>query len=73
MGLQMSKTFPQILCLQVSIPHYSLALFSSFICMCTTFAKTNLHSNRPLIRYWSYFLHTNENNVNESMYYRKET
>ena len=28
----MLKTFPQILCLQVSIPHYSLALFSSFIC-----------------------------------------
>ena len=32
MGLQMSKTFPQILCFQVSIPHYLLALFSSFIC-----------------------------------------
>ena len=27
----MSQIFPQILCLQVSIPNYSLALFSSFI------------------------------------------
>ena len=35
----MSKTIPQILLLQVSVPHYSLALFARFICTCTTFAK----------------------------------
>ena len=70
----MSKTIPQILRLQVSVPHYSLALFARFICTCTTFAKKNTFKRTldsfPVILTGR---RANENNVNDSIYCTEET
>ena len=70
MGLLMSKTIPQILRLQVSVPHYSLALFARFICTCTTFAFKRTLDSFPVILTGR---RANENNVNDSIYCREET
>ena len=49
-GLKYNQFFPQILCLHVSVRHYSLALFSSFICMhvCNR-QKNSLHQKGPSV------------------------
>ena len=71
----MSKTIPQILRLQVSVPHYLLALFAIFICTCTTFAKKKIAFKRTLDSFPVILtgLRANENNVNDSIYCREET
>ena len=71
----MSKTIPQILRLQVSVPHCSLALFARFICTCTTFAKKKNTFKRTLDSFPVILtgLRANESNVNDSIYYREET
>ena len=72
----MSKTIPQILLLQVSVPHYSLALFARFICTCTTFAKKKKFAFKQTLDSFPVILRglrANENNVNDSIYCREET
>ena len=72
-----TKFFPSDFVFSSERPHYSLALFSSFIFTCTTCGKkkTNLQSKGPF-NYFPVILRsfrTNENKVNDNMYCRTET
>ena len=53
MGLQMSQIFPREFVFMSERPHYSLALFSSFICTCTTLAKNLFAFKGPSITFQS--------------------